>query len=212
MDRVAFIFLLLVPAVAAADLYTVKGKDGEITITSNPGRGAKILHRVRDSGGGGSTRASRPGRTARRNRPISGDVRARAQRFAAFVTKAAAHYKLPEPLVWAVMKTESNFYPHVVSNKGAEGLMQMLPGTANDMGVSDSFDPEQNIWGGARYLRLLANRFDGDMVLTLSAYHAGGGAVNSAGGIPYSQTAEYVRRVLNHYYRYQRDPPARTDP
>jgi soluble lytic murein transglycosylase-like protein len=75
------------------------------------------------------------------------------------------------------------------------------------MGVSDAFDPTQNIYGGTRFLRILANKFNGDMVLMISAYHAGGGAVNSAGGIPYSQTAEYVRRVLNRYYAYQKRLP-----
>ena len=105
------------------------------------------------------------------------------------------------------MKVESDFQPTVVSEKGAQGLMQLMPGTAGDMGVSDAFDPQQNIMGGARYLRVLANRFDGDMVLTLSGYHAGGGAVSRHGGIPYDQTAEYVRRVLNAYYEYQQSSP-----
>ena len=111
-------------------------------------------------------------------------------------------------LVKAVIKAESAFNPRAVSRKGAQGLMQLMPGTARDMGVSDPFDPVQNIYGGARYLRMLANRFDGDIVLTLSGYHAGGGAVDQVGGIPYTQTAEYVRMVLNAYYAYQKQLPA----
>jgi hypothetical protein len=128
------------------------------------------------------------------------------------VKQAAEYYSLPEALVWAVMKIESGFNPTVVSHAGAQGLMQLMPGTAGDMGVTDPFDPTQSIFGGARYLRMLANRFDGDLVLTLSGYHAGGGAVDSVGGIPYTQTAEYVRMVLNAYYAYQRQLPAQSPP
>lgn len=190
----------LVPNLAQADLYTVE-KNGQITITNQPVKGGRVLHRVRDSG---LPAAVRTGSGLRR----TGSGGARAQRFLDMVTRAAAHYGLPEALVWAVMKVESGFNPEVVSNKGAQGLMQLMPNTARDLGVTDPFDPEQNIFGGARYLRMLANKFNGDLVLTLSAYHAGGGAVSSAGGIPFEQTAEYVRRVLNAYYAFQQGPPA----
>lgn len=190
---------------ALADLYTVE-RNGEITITNQPVRGGRVLHRVRDSGPafhGVAPRRSGGGGGG------GGGTLARASRFAATVAEAATHYGLPEALVWAVMKIESGFNPDVVSNKGAQGLMQLMPPTARDMGVTDPFDPHQNIYGGARLLRILANRFNGDLVLTLSAYHAGGGAVNSAGGIPFEQTAEYVRLVLNAYYAFQKELPAR---
>jgi len=134
-------------------------------------------------------------------------VRKRALRYQSFVEKAAMTYELPEALIWAVMRTESAFIPTVVSHKGAQGLMQLMPGTAKDMGVSDAFDPEQNIMGGARFLRILANRFDGDTVKMIAGYHAGGSAVDRANGIPYEQTGEYLRRVLNAYYAYQKKPP-----
>ena len=90
--------------------------------------------------------------------------------------------------------------------------MQLMPFTAEDMGVDNPFDPEQNIFGGARLLRILANRFQGDLVLTLSAYHAGGGAVSQRKGIPYKKTAEYVRSTLNAYYRYMDHPPYKSNP
>jgi soluble lytic murein transglycosylase-like protein len=105
------------------------------------------------------------------------------------------------------MHTESRFKPEVVSHKGACGLMQLLPGTAKEMGVKEIFDPEQNIMGGTRYLRMLANRFDGDTVKMVAGYHAGGGAVSAANGIPYEKTGEYLRRVLNAYYAYQKKLP-----
>jgi soluble lytic murein transglycosylase-like protein len=84
------------------------------------------------------------------------------------------------------------------------GLMQLMPKTARSMGVSDPFDARQNILGGARYLRILANRFNGDLVLTVAAYNAGEGAVQKHRGIPpYKETQRYVRRVLKHYYAYR---------
>ena len=81
--------------------------------------------------------------------------------------------------------------------------MQLMPGTARAMGVNDSFDPQQNIMGGTRLLRVLANKYDGDMVKVLSAYHAGAGNVAKKGGIPFGATEGYVRAVLDHYYRYK---------
>ena len=84
------------------------------------------------------------------------------------------------------------------------GLMQLMPRTAASMGVSDPFDPRQNIFGGARYLRLLANKFNGDLVLTIAAYNAGEGAVTRYRGVPpYAETRRYVQRVLSHYYTFR---------
>ena len=88
--------------------------------------------------------------------------------------------------------------------------MQLMPATAKDLGVQDPFDPEQNIWGAAKLLRQLADRFKGDTVKVLAAYHAGGGAVNRAGGIPYPQTREYVEKVLCAYDTYQKRNPTGT--
>jgi soluble lytic murein transglycosylase-like protein len=113
-------------------------------------------------------------------------------------------YVLPEEFIRAVMHVESNFYTEAVSNKGAMGLMQLMPGTAAAMGVLDPFDPRQNVLGGARYLRVLANRYHGDLVLTIAAYNAGEGAVDKYNGIPpYAETRRYVQRVLTHYYAYR---------
>jgi len=101
---------------------------------------------------------------------------------------------------------ESNYNPRVVSRVGAMGLMQLMPQTARSMGVSDPFNPQQNILGGARYLRVLANHFQGNLILTIAAYNAGEGAVMRYGGIPpYTETRRYVRRVLHHYQRYAQE-------
>lgn len=195
--------VVLVASPAAADMCVVKERDGSTTVTSDCSRrGARVLYRESRRG----TVKPRP-RTRRVGRSEPADAAARARRYTAFVQAAAVHYGLPEALIWAVMRTESHFKPHVVSHRGAQGLMQLMPTTADEMGVTDPFDPEQNIYGGARYLRILANKFDGDLVKTLSGYHAGGGAVSRSDGIPYTQTAEYVRRVLNNYYAYQKRLP-----
>ncbi|MEY2668037.1 MAG: hypothetical protein RJA59_675, partial [Pseudomonadota bacterium] len=92
------------------------------------------------------------------------------------------------------------FRADAVSRKGAVGLMQLMPGTAKEMHVRDVWSPEENIYGGARYLRILANKYEGDLVKTLAAYNAGPDAVDRAGGIPrYAETQDYVRKVLDIY-------------
>jgi soluble lytic murein transglycosylase-like protein len=126
------------------------------------------------------------------------------RRYDSYIREAALLYVLPEAFIRAVMRTESGFYVEAVSNKGAMGLMQLMPATARAMGVLDPFDPRQNILGGARFLRVLANRLRGDLVLTIAAYNAGEGAVAKYGGIPpYAETRRYVQRVLTHYYAYR---------
>ncbi len=103
------------------------------------------------------------------------------------------------------MHAESNFDPNAVSPKGACGLMQLMPATATEMYVKDIFDEKENIEGGVRYLRVLANQFDGDMVKMIAAYNAGPDAVRKYGGEmpPYEETQEYVRKVLQLYYHYK---------
>ena len=116
------------------------------------------------------------------------------------VRRAADKYQLAEELLHAVMAVESGFRPGAISDKGAMGLMQLMPGTARDMYVRDVWSPEENIDGGARYLRVLANQYGGDLMKTLAAYNAGPEAVKRAGGVPsYPETREYVRKVLGIY-------------
>ena len=112
-------------------------------------------------------------------------------------------------LIYSVMHQESSFKSHAVSPKGARGLMQLMPGTAMRYGVTNIFDPKQNIEGGARYLRFLLDRFDGDVNLALAGYNAGEGAVEKNGWRipPYSETQEYVRRISRRY-ALLRDPNA----
>jgi soluble lytic murein transglycosylase-like protein len=116
------------------------------------------------------------------------------------IARTARRHGLPPALVKAVVKAESNFQPGAVSDKGAQGLMQLMPATAEDLGVDHPFTPEENVAGGTRYLRAMYDRF-GDWEHALAAYNAGPGAVDRFGGIPpFAETQEYVERVL-HYAR-----------
>lgn len=121
--------------------------------------------------------------------------------WAAEIAQAAARYRLPAALIRAVMQVESGGNPQVVSNKGAVGLMQLLPATATALGVEDVHDPGQNILGGARFLRVLANKFEGDLVKVLSAYHAGSMRVVTRDATPFAATDDYVRKILKSYYQ-----------
>ena len=104
------------------------------------------------------------------------------------------------------MHAESGFNPNAVSAVGASGLMQLMPATASEMYVKDIFDVRDNIEGGTRYLRVLANEFDGDMVKMVAAYNAGPDAVKKYGGKvpPYAETQAYVRKVIALYFEYKK--------
>ncbi len=121
----------------------------------------------------------------------------------AIIIEAANYYSLPPALVKAVIATESAFEPLAVSKAGAQGLTQLMPKTAQSLRVYDTFDPRANIFGGARYLRLMANTFSGDIRLTAAAYNAGPKAVERFHGVPdFEETQTYVKRVLKLYYYY----------
>ncbi len=118
------------------------------------------------------------------------------------IRETSARYRVDPALVRAVMQTESNWNSSAVSRKGALGLMQLVPGTAQQLGVSNAFDPKQNLDGGVRYLHTLLERYNGDLDKALAAYNAGPGAVDRAGGIPqYRETREYVQKVTDSYFR-----------
>lgn len=128
----------------------------------------------------------------------------RRKQFQPIILKASNRYGVDPHLISAVIHVESEYDPHAVSSKGASGLMQLMPSTALELGVSDIFDPEHNILGGVKYLKQLLSLFDGDPELALAAYNAGMGRVLKYDGIPpYESTREYVRRVLAlaHDYR-----------
>jgi Rod binding domain-containing protein len=113
------------------------------------------------------------------------------------IDEAAETHDLPKGLIEAMIKAESNGDPRAVSAKGAKGLMQLIDSTATDMGVTDQFDPKQNVMGGAKYFRKLLDRFKGDLKLALAAYNAGPGNVEKYGGVPpFNETRDYVEKVI----------------
>lgn len=142
--------------------------------------------------------------------PESSQIRAPSPRhinlreYEHYIRSVGSRYQVDPLLIQAVIKAESNFDHLALSCKGAQGLMQLMPGTARDMRVADPFDPRENINGGTRYLRKMLNIFDDDLHLALAAYNAGPEVVKSIGRIPdIPETVEYVERVLRHYRRYQ---------
>jgi soluble lytic murein transglycosylase-like protein len=118
------------------------------------------------------------------------------------ITRAANRYNVDKHLIRAVIAQESYGNPNALSSAGAKGLMQLMDGTANDLGVTNSYCPEQNIMGGTRYLRRLMNTFE-DTELVLAAYNAGQGNVRKHGGVPpFRETRNYIRRVMNFYNNF----------
>lgn len=135
-------------------------------------------------------------------------VRLNLDAYAAEIASAALAHGVDPALVRAIMHAESAFRPDVVSHKGAQGLMQLIPATAERFGVQDAFDPAQNIDGGVRYLAWLLDRFDGDVRLAAAGYNAGEGAVDRYGGVPpYAETERYVERVGVLHQRYREAAP-----
>lgn len=121
-------------------------------------------------------------------------------RLAALIDRHASRVGLDPKLVQAVIQVESGYNPRALSNKGAMGLMQLMPDTAQELAVADPYDVDQNLRGGTHYLRQMLDLFDGRVELALAGYDAGPGAVQRYGGIPpYDETVDYVRSVLGLY-------------
>ena len=194
-----FLALVLSTASFAGGIYKYVEADGTIVYTnvmpkSGQGRQARKVE-------GEFRPAPSPIAPAR----ISVTTRISLGEFDSYIDEAAVRYKMPPALVRAVMHAESAFDPNAISVVGASGLMQLMPATAREMYVKDIFDPKDNIEGGVRYLRVLANEFDGDMVKMVAAYNAGPEAVKRYGGQvpPFPETQAYVRKVISLYFQYK---------
>ena len=126
------------------------------------------------------------------------------RRFHPIILQEANRYKVDPCLVKAIIMAESGYNPKAISKRGAKGLMQLMPSTAEALGVEDIFNPEQNISGGIRYFKQLVNRFDGDVKLALAAYNAGSQKVRHYQGIPpFKSTQYYIEKVFKYYKLYK---------
>lgn len=125
-------------------------------------------------------------------------------KYGSIINQASKKFSLEPSFVKAVIKAESGFDHKAVSSKGAQGLMQLMPDTANEMAVDDPYNPQQNIFGGARYLSKLMERFNNNMEFALAAYNAGPERVDEYNGIPpFKETRKFVKRVLSYYKQYK---------
>jgi soluble lytic murein transglycosylase-like protein len=185
----AVLALSLTSSLAHADIYRYVDRDGVIHFSNVTKRGQLVERHAE------TRAAATPRRPEAERNPTSYD---------AYIREAARLYQIPEALVRAVIRVESNFDPRAVSRANAQGLMQLIPATAERMLVSDPFDARQNVLGGTRYLRVLANQFNGNLQLTLAAYNAGENAVLRYRGIPpFEETQLYVTKVLQYYNLYR---------
>jgi soluble lytic murein transglycosylase-like protein len=202
----AFAALLAFAAPAAADIFHYVDADGVMHFTNRPaGDGRYRLYmKSRDGARRSAIGSFAPSDTSPE----------RFNRYDEAIHQAATLYQIPEELVRAVIKVESDYDARAVSTAGAQGLMQLMPETAQRMQVRDPFDPRENIFGGVRYLRILANTFNGDLHLTIAGYNAGEGAIMRYGGIPpYEETQDYVVKVMTYYNRLRAQaPPAAQAP
>jgi len=194
---------------AFADVYSWTDEEGVAHFTNMKPKGNKWRKVLSSEPEKGSKAAAQRGSCPRCDKITSNDQSPeRFHRYDQFIAEASALYHIPVPLIRAVIKIESDYDPRVVSAMDCKGLMQVHPDVERDMGVvGDVFDPRTNIMTGTRLLRWLANRVDGDLVLTIAGYHAGLGSLAKFGYTvpPYQYTRQYLKMVLERYYQYKAD-------
>ncbi len=180
----------------AAELYTFQDEGGPAYYTNIPAQDRDKFQLPAILG---------RSRRAQAMAPKAGPVSSRYPHYAKVIKSACKRFAVEPALVRAVIQAESNFDPAAVSPKGAMGLMQLMPDTARDMGVSNPFDPVENIHGGVGYLKQLLNSLGGDVSLALAAYNAGPKRVASYNGIPpFRETMDYIERVLGYYQLFKK--------
>ncbi|MEE4263069.1 MAG: lytic transglycosylase domain-containing protein [Desulfobacteraceae bacterium] len=181
----ALLFLLVLVLPVQADIYRYVDEDGVMHFTNTP------------------TSSSKSYRIFLKEKPKVTRFYS-SEKYDDLISDASERTGVAFPLLKAIIKAESDFDPHVVSKKGATGLMQIMPQNFEILGIQDPFDPWQNINAGARYFKQMYDRFKGKLALSLAAYNAGPTAVDRYKTIPpYEETEEYVRRVLKYYYNYK---------
>jgi soluble lytic murein transglycosylase-like protein len=144
--------------------------------------------------------------------PPSISGRKAEQRYHTFIIQTASRYEIDPALIKAIIMAESGYNTNAVSKSGAKGLMQLMPQTAQSLGVQDIFNPHQNIMGGVQYFKHLVNRFNGDVNLALAAYNAGSRNVRNYDGIPpFKATHSYIKKVLMYYQIYKNQMEEKVD-
>ena len=206
MRALAILVAISLGSTARADIYSYTDNDGVIHFTNvKPGGGGKWKKVLDQPAPPGSKAGAQ--RCPRCDKVGATDMSPeRFHRYDQFIVEASQLYRIPIPLIRAVISAESDYDPHVVSSADCKGLMQVHPDVYRDMGtVGDIFDPRTNIMTGTRLLRWLANRTDGDLVLTIAGYHAGLGSLAKYGYTvpPYAYTRQYLKMVLEKYYQYK---------
>ncbi len=186
-------FLILHPVQVQADIYKYEDEEGVMHFTDAPTDNRfKIF--MRDI---------KKDKKLRTNFKLAVSGR-NPEEFNAIINSLSAEYGVDTALVKAVIHAESDYNPNAVSPKGARGLMQLMPRTAQDLKVCNTFDPKDNIRGGVRYLRFLLDTFKGDVSLALAAYNAGLSRVSKYGGIPpFDETRNYIAKVLSYQKNYK---------
>ena len=187
-----FVILITSPGISLADIYKYEDSEGVIHFTDTPtDRRFKIF--MRDI---------QKDKRLRTNFGL-GRISRNPAEFDQIINSCSSEFGVDRSLVKAVIHAESGYNPNAVSSKGAAGLMQLMPSTAQDLKVANSFNPSDNIRGGVRYLRFLLDTFKGDVTLALAAYNAGLGNVAKHGGVPpYEETRNYVSKVLSYQRNY----------
>lgn len=182
--------LLLSTGQGWGDIYRYVDRNGVIHFTNTPTSSKYQLY-IRDRG-----RVEKPEKDRERFDPV--------------IQEASRRYGISFPLLKAMIQVESDYDLRAVSSKGAMGLMQIMPDTADLLDIRDPFDPRENIMGGTRYLKMMLERFNGELPLALAAYNAGPGSVDRYNRIPpYQETESYVKKILDHFNRFKASHPPR---
>jgi hypothetical protein len=185
--------LMTVSGPLMAEIFKYRAPDGSIHFTDHPMPGGyKLLWKIGKPN---------PPKTATKGAYSVKRMQQNRSLLTPLIERTAKQLRLHPGLLHAIILVESAYNPKATSNKGAQGLMQLMPGTAKRYGVSDAYDPGQNLAGGARYLKDLLAMFKYDLKLALAAYNAGEGAVKKYGNEipPYPETQNYVKKVMSHY-------------
>lgn len=186
-------FLFLGHGTGQAQMYLCRDKSGSVNFTN-----------VRNSPNCTAYRIKKKSHQWTKRRSSIGTGKTDRSQYDHEIRRIARRYRIDPPLIKAIIHVESDFNHRAVSSQGAKGLMQLMPGTARELRVSNPFNAKENIDGGTRYFRKMLDSFDGNIILSLAAYNAGPGRVARTGGVPQiKETRRYVNKVLKRYKVYK---------